>query len=391
MIPVHSLTRPLARAVDSALAAAAPLGRERFVIIVVAHHLSVEQVGGMLSDAQRAQVEIIDCPDEGSTAGVPRTTALERTTATYISFIDSDDTLDPGSVARWVEMAERYGSDLIIPALFHHAVDRTDVTPLTRPGRSKKLDPVADRLVYRGSVFGLNRVSAVRRIDARFDCVTATAEDLAFAVKLYAFAGRIDYAAGFPAYVVHDDPMDRVSRKPVSVRRQMEPAVNLCRKDWFTATDPAFRMAYALKFTRVNLFAVVENHLAAGTWSQEEARAATESLEVLFGSVPQGREQFSRADERVIKLLEAPSADPEQLRRALVARRRYATPAALLTPRLERLLAPNAPLRIYTAGVFQTLRYYWGVARRTRVRGAVYALSRQPARHHAQARREVSP
>ena len=394
VIPVHSLTRPLARAVDSAVAAALPLGRERFVITVVAHHLSPEQVGGMLSEAQREQVEIIGCPDEGITAGVPRTTALERTTATYISFMDSDDTLDPGAVSRWVGVAERHGSDLVIPGLFH-TNGMTDITPLTRPGRGRNLDAVADRLVYRGSVFGLARVATVRRLGARFDRTTPTAEDLAYSMKLYVLANRIDYAAGFPTYVMRDDANDRVSRKALAVKSQMAAAVALSRQEWFAATDPALRAAYALKFIRINLFEAVEAHLRRGSWDRGEATAAAESLAVLVDHVPGAREQFSRADAEVVELLETMTTDLERLRRALAARRRYATPAALLTPHPEWMLARNAPLRIYTAAVIQVLRYRWHARRRPgphRYREtAALSAPVQYTGDHAHTRRQVAP
>ena len=117
VIPVHSTARPLERAVRSALRASEGAGPGQCRVLVVAHHLREQEVLAMLPEPLRAAVTVIECEDRGSTAAVPRNEALRRSTARYISFLDSDDTLDPGAVTRWLGIAERRGSDLVIEAI----------------------------------------------------------------------------------------------------------------------------------------------------------------------------------------------------------------------------------------------------------------------------------
>lgn len=167
----------------------------------------------MLTQEQLDHVRIIEAPAEGATAAAPRTAGLEHTNAKYICFLDSDDSYQPGAVGRWVKIAEKRHSDMVIPWL-KHSNGRTDITPVIRPGRTSNLDPIADRLVYRASVFGLQRVETVRRLGAEFDFGTSTGEDQAFVMRLYAGAARIDYAPGEPTYVMHADATDRVSQTP---------------------------------------------------------------------------------------------------------------------------------------------------------------------------------
>ena len=362
VIPVHSETRPLGRAVDSAIAAMRNLPPADYVITVVAHHLPAERVRTMLSEDQSARVNVIECADEGTTPAGPRNTALERTTATFICFLDSDDTLDPGAVDRWLSIAQRHGSDWVLP-FQHHSDGRADMTPITRPWRSTNLSAVADRLYYRSSAFGLIRVATARASGARFDTEVITAEEQTFVLRLHTHAQRIDYARGVPGLLVHADATDRVSRVPIPVREQAVPALRLCREEWFAQAPVTLRAGFLLKFIRVNIFPFIELHLKAGTWNSEQARAAHESIRSLLDSIPLYRNQLSRADSHVLELLSDPDTEPARLMAALVARRRFATPAALLTQRLSWLFARNAPLRISAAGLIQIMRYRWGLRR----------------------------
>lgn len=328
--------------------------------MVVAHHISAGQVEAMLSGEQLSRVSIIECPDQGTTPAGPRNTALAQTDATFISFLDSDDTLDPGAVDRWLSIAQTRGSDWVLP-FQHHSNGRPDMTPITRPWRSKNLSAVADRLFYRSSAFGLIRVSTARAAGAQFDTEVITAEEQSFILRLHLHAKRIDYARGIPGLLVHADATDRVSRVPIPVSEQAEPALRLSRTDWFAQAPSALQAGFYLKFIRVNIFPFIELHLKAGSWDRVQAQSTYNSIRALLRAAPASINQLSRADVRVIDLLSDPETQPDRLAGALAARRRYASPAALLTPRLSWLLARNAPLRIIAAGVIQVLRYKWGL------------------------------
>ncbi|WP_431814230.1 glycosyltransferase [Kocuria sp. cx-455] len=359
VIPVHSPDRPLGRAVDSAIAATRGMRPADCGILVVAHHLSARQVESMLSDEQLARVTIIECSDPGTTPAGPRNTALERTTAAFISFLDSDDTLDPGAVDRWLSIAQTRGSDWVLP-FQHHSDGRADMTPITRPWRSSNLSAVADRLFYRSSAFGLIRVATARAAGARFDTGVITAEEQAFILRLHTHARRIDYARGIPGLLVHADATDRVSRVPIPVLDQARPALRLSEAQWFAQAPPALQAGFYLKFIRVNIFPSIELHVKNGSWDRSQAQSTYDSIQSLLRAAPLSKNQLSRADSHVIELLSNPETEPARLAQALAARRRFASPAALATPRLSWLLARNAPLRISAAGAIQILRHKWG-------------------------------
>lgn len=355
VIPVHSLSRPLGRAVDSAREGVQPLSAGEYVITVVAHHLSTDQVRGMLTQEQLDHVRIIEAPAEGTTAAAPRTAGLEHTDAKYICFLDSDDSYQPGAVSRWVKIAEKRHSDMVIPWL-KHSNGRTDITPVIRPGRTSNLDPIADRLVYRASVFGLQRVETVRRLGAEFDFGTSTGEDQAFVMRLYAGAARIDYAPGEPTYVMHADATDRVSQTPSPVRAQLEPSVRILDKPWFEGAALELRRAFVVKVVRINVFEAVSAHLKVGSWSQDEAQGTRDGLSRLLGAVPGARGDFSKADLHVIDLLLSEAPDEGQLKAALDARRRFASPGAILTAKPAHVLGRDAPIRFMAAAAAQTAR-----------------------------------
>lgn len=355
VIPVHSTTRPLGRAVASALRASTGAAPGQCRVTVVAHHLTAAQVSGMLSETQRALVQVVECEDRGVTAAVPRNEALRRTTARYVSFLDSDDTLDPGAVTRWLGIAERRGSDLVIP-FQHHENGRSDITPVVRPWRAAVLDAAKDRLPYRSTAFGLVRVATARAVGAGFHESVRTGEDQSFVMALYSGAHRLDYAPGYPGLLMHADAQDRVSGQPLPVGDVAAATLDLLRSGWFPGTPEDLKTAYVLKFLRVNFFPALEQALIAGAWDREWQCAARSTYQELSGCTPAIRDLLSRADARVVELLLGGGEAP-QLLDALAARRRFGTTAAVLTPRLTRLLGRHAPLRTMAASSVQLLRY----------------------------------
>lgn len=360
VIPVHSTSRPLQRAVSSALRAAPDAAPGQCRVTVVAHHLTSERVRSMLSAEQRAVVHVVESEDRGSTAAVPRNEALRRTTARYISFLDSDDTLDPGAVTRWLRIAERRGSDLVMP-FQHHENPRVDITPIVRPLRRSDLDPVKDRLGYRSTAFGLIRMSAVRRTGARFDESARTGEDQSFVMALYTGTHRIDLAPGLPGVLMHADGTDRVSRQLLPIRETVAAALDLGREPWFAGVPDELTRSYILKYIRVNFFPGLEHAVRSGAWSADYARSAGAVFGELTQYAPHVTDQLSRADLRVARLL-SPGTGERELLAALAERRHYTTPGALLTERWTRVLGRQAPLRVVAASAVQMLRYRWALA-----------------------------
>ena len=99
IVPVHDRGRPLARAVASVAESGLRWG-DQVVVTVVAHNLPVDAAEDMLASVPSdALVTVLACDDGLPSPAGPRTLALERSRARYVSFLDSDDWLEPGALA----------------------------------------------------------------------------------------------------------------------------------------------------------------------------------------------------------------------------------------------------------------------------------------------------
>src|SRR5690606_21226288 len=72
------------------------------------------------------------------------------------SIIGSDDTFDDGALGAWATLADELGSAWLMARLETDTGEHIP-TPRTRPGRSRDLDLVLDRLAYRTAPLGLLR------------------------------------------------------------------------------------------------------------------------------------------------------------------------------------------------------------------------------------------
>src|SRR6185312_14419221 len=215
VIPVHSAARPLARALESVLSQKAELAALGVDLraTVVCHNIAVEEMQASVPGSQAADdaVTWLPCHDGGTSPAGPRNAALAASTATFLSFLDSDDHLEPGSLAAWWRTARDVDAAAVIAPLRtpEGAILRT---PRIRPSMPAVLDPVRDGLAYRSLPFGLLRRQAL--LDCGFSYAEGlpTGEDLEATLKLWFRGGRIAYPYGAPAYCQTDDSgADRVT------------------------------------------------------------------------------------------------------------------------------------------------------------------------------------
>ncbi|MEX5306806.1 glycosyltransferase family 2 protein [Kocuria sp. CPCC 205258] len=343
IIPVHSTRRPVGRAVASVVAGGLPVGAEgRVRITVVCHNI---EPGAVLADVaveHRDLVTVLECEDGRSSAAGPRNLALAATDARYVSFLDSDDTLDPGALARWLTLAEAHGSAAVVPWLTRSGGGHVR-TPVTRPRRTRDLDVLRDRVLYRTSAFGLVRTETARALGLAFDGEHVTAEDQEFALRLYVDGGRIDYARGRPGYIVWSDAGDRVTAQPRPLEREMAAFVDLAASEWFRGLPLPLRRSFVVKVLRVHLFGHVGDR--AGRWTTEDADGAARAARALLDSAPGAEEAVARADRDLLDLLLAGTTDAERIGGAAAARRRFGRPATLFPRRLSRTLHRDGSLR----------------------------------------------
>ncbi|WCI08606.1 hypothetical protein PJ267_21030 [Arthrobacter sp. OVS8] len=92
---------------------------------------------------------------------------LEQATAEFVCILGSDDSLEPGALRQWLELARTHSSAMVI-APQRHAGGAPVRTPPVRVRRQFKLDPVKDRLSYRTAPLGLLRRSEIQRLGLEF-------------------------------------------------------------------------------------------------------------------------------------------------------------------------------------------------------------------------------
>lgn len=349
ILPVHSTDRPLNRAVASVVDGGLPLDGEGGVrITVVCHNIEPDLVLPTLRPQFREMVTVLALQDNGRTPGEPRNFALDHVTAEYVCFLDSDDTLDPGALARWVGIA-RKGDAAVVLARLTHSDGRLVRTPVTRPGRTKNLDALADRLVYRTHLFGLIRADAIERLGLRFPEGFVAGEDQSFSLPLYSDAGRVDYARGFPGYVLHDDATDRITSVFSPLAEELKPFLIFGSSAWLRSRPMTVRRSYAVKVLRVQLFGEVTRRTRTGSWTAADAEAAQHSLRQLLADAPGAERAMSRADRELMDVLEKAGTDLAEVSRAAEGRRRFGAPATLVPRDLTMLLHRDSPLRFMMA------------------------------------------
>lgn len=363
IIPVHDLARPLVRTVRSVLAGG--LDAPRLRVLVVAHNLDAAAVRGLLAEASiaaesaeadrsaDATVTVLELHDgERSPAG-PRQHALDHAAARYVSFVDSDDTLEPGALAAWLALADRDNLDAVI-AVERHARGGLVRNPPLRPGPHRTLDGVRDRLVYRTALRGLFALEAIRGENLRFTAGGTNGSDQPFTLRLWHSGRRLSFASRRPAYVLGDDAPSRVTqtRQPLSVELAAPRA--LLDEPWFAALPPAARTQAATKIVRIHLLP----QLAARLTSDDAPAARATARELLdrCGRIaPDYRRSLARVDDRIVGLLLDDAPDPALLP-LLALRRRFVHPRALLPTRLTDSLRRDAPLRLFAAAALLSLR-----------------------------------
>ena len=176
IVPVHDSARPLARAVASVAESGLRWG-DQVVVTVVAHNLPVDAAEDMLASVPSdALVTVLACDDGLPSPAGPRTLALERSRARYVSFLDSDDWLEPGALAHWLRLAERHDLAAVI-APERHAPGRAVLNPPVRPLHVGALHPRRDRLPYRTALRGLLERTAILEEGLRFSTGVTNGSD----------------------------------------------------------------------------------------------------------------------------------------------------------------------------------------------------------------------
>ncbi len=218
------------------------LGPPRIRVTVVCHNLDAAVIEQRLTARSGATgglpdgVRVLELHDGIRSPAGPFNHGLDRASARFVSIMGSDDTVDPGTYAAWLAIADAHHSSAVVAAVRTTMTGRVP-TPAVRPGHTRDLDPIRDGLAYRTAPLGLVRRSEVERLGLRLTDGLPSGEDQEFSARLWFGGGRIDYAAGAGDYVVHDDQADRVTAAPYDLETRFRFATLLVSGEWFPRQD----------------------------------------------------------------------------------------------------------------------------------------------------------
>ena len=345
VVAVHSTARPVERAVASVLAHT----RTPLRVTVVCHNIDAgpiaEKLGALVDDPR---VRTIEHRDGLRSPSGPFNRGLDEATAPFVSIMGSDDLLEPGAVDSWVARQRADDADMVVTHL-RHASGAYVPTPPVRPWRTRRLEGSRDRLAYRSAPLGIVRRAAFPTL--RLTEGAPVGGDIAFVLSIWFSRRRISYDRTGPAYVIGADASDRVTFRPKPVAEEFTYLESLLEDSRFVGLGPRERASYAVKFLRVQVFGAVHNRPDPAFWTPQERADLRAVTRQILDLAPGAERVLSIADRRVLDAVLDLGTPVEVLFARGVARRRFRSPAALLTRDPSRLLAREAPLRFMVASV----------------------------------------
>jgi hypothetical protein len=354
IIAVHSKTRPIRRAVQSALAAASDA--ERSVptrITIVCHDLERSAIADALGDlGADGRLRLIEHRDGVRSPSGPFNAGLDAATAPWVSIMGSDDELETGALVSWLSCAERSDAQVVLPRLI--TVDgagrrRAIATPPARPGRRARLDGVRDRLAYRSAPLGLLNRSLVGGL--RFGLGLPQGEDVLFSARLW-FSGASIALCDGPSYLVHQDARDRVTSERPPIAESLRFVSALLDDRWFRQQSGEIRTALGAKLIRVNVLGEFVNRSSPEQWTASERDSLALLTREILSAAPSVKECLPIADLRLIEAIPSASGiDAVTLLRMAQTRRRFGRRETLVTKTPRGLLNREAPIRFIAASL----------------------------------------
>lgn len=351
IIPVHSKTRPIARAAGSVLdGTTAPIR-----VTVVAHNIDPDTIAQNLGEyLNDPRLRLLHLSDAIASPAGPMNFGLDHATAPFVSLLGSDDEFEKGLVDSWLAMQRLTGADVVLSKIQEIQGIIDPYPPVRMGSRTRELDPRKDRLSYRSSPLGLvNRESFP---DLRFSAGLGSGEDLIYTLTLWFTSKKIAYDLGGPRYIGHGDAEDRVTRSARPLADDFAYLDELEALPWFATTTQANRTAVTVKLMRLHLFDALSARMPSaleGTLPGHEEFATLVSR--LAALAPASIRLLSIADRAVIDELKSSTPRTSQLAKLLERRQQYRSVQVLIPRNTFYLLHRQAPLRTLGAG-FRILR-----------------------------------
>jgi hypothetical protein len=255
IIPIHDISRPIRRTVQLLLDERPELAARgaRLHVLIVCHNISVDSVRAVLgAELVTEDVSLVEFRDGLYSPAGPKNHGLQKSRADYISFVDSDDYLERGALASWIDLAEARNADAVLAPL--RLKDGSILaSPRMRPSKPALLDPLRDRLATRSTPLGLLRRTRLDDIGFRYTEGIRTGEDLEPTLRLFFTGSRIVYPYGAPAYCPTDDAgSSRVTASVKPLSDELRWSSSLSGQSWLSSIPEAERSAIRTKLMRVH-------------------------------------------------------------------------------------------------------------------------------------------
>ncbi|MGW9627092.1 glycosyltransferase family 2 protein [Microbacterium sp. NPDC055521] len=345
VVAVHNTSRPIDRAVGSILDGTDAAVR----VTVVCHGLSSDAIGDRLgSRADHPSVRLVEHHDEVASPAGPFNAGLDLASAEFTAVLGSDDELEPHAIDAWLATARRTGARAVI-CRQRFVSGKLARTPITRPWRSRGLDPVEDRLAYRTAPLGL--ISRHDFSHIRFSDGLTTGEDIAYGLHVWFSGAAISFARHDPGYIVHDEAtVDRVTSPIRDPEDEFAFLPHVIETSWFDRLSIESKTSIGIKLLRSHVVPAVLARSQRAKLEESDAAAFT-TIVNRIGSATARRsmEVLSRRDAR---LLDALGHGSEAVSAASEAYRRRVPAAALLPNAPRRIFDRESPPRLLAAAAF---------------------------------------
>jgi hypothetical protein len=341
IIPVHTEQRPIARAVASVLSGC----NADIRVNVICHDIPPSLIAAVLGTwSEDSRVRLLEHRDGFPSPAGPINLGYATATAEFTALLDSDDEYQRGAIDAWLHVQQRDNADVVIQPL-RLADGRSTRTPPKRPGRTRSLDGVHDRLAYRTRQHGL--VRRARFPDLAMTAALRTGEDVIQGATLWYSNARITFAKGTPAYVIHADTDDRTSTtvKPAAESLLFLDAV--LAPVFASTLTPAQRESFAVKLLRTHVMDILGASLRAGA-PPADLTALSHGVHRILATAPTAAGILSRREARILSELTGP-ADPGRLAAEFAILRDYRRPSNVLPASASRLLHREAMPRFLVA------------------------------------------
>jgi len=328
IIPVHDASRPIRRAVASALDG---VDARDLRVTIVCHGLAAEPVREKLAGLDQSMLRIVEFSDGVRSPAGPFNHGVTLASAPYLSVMGSDDFLEPGAMRSWIDKTRSLGSEAALARLRYQNGDKLD-NPLPRARRTERLDAVRDRLFYRTAPLGLLATSRVAELGPLFIEGAPVGGDLNFGARFWTSGARIDYLRDEPCYVIGSDAESRVTTQKRPIREAMAALLDLVARDWVAPLAPQQKRALAIKLIRIHIIGALTSRPRRTDWDGTDLADLSTALRTILALAPAAPRPFAMADRALLDAALDVAATPASIE-AAIARRAAAGRFRQLMPR----------------------------------------------------------